>query len=107
MMNAAVKPTRKFRPEPVLRSIFKEAELEHRKVQKMFELLGWGNLPDDLKYLIKDDVKGYIDELEGNYSTHSPHVQRRRESIDFWVNSYRDGICTLQSALDALQTARL
>jgi len=107
MMNTAVKSTRKFRPEPVLRAIFKEAELEHRKIQQVFELLGWSNLPEDLKYVIKDDVRCYIDELEGRYSTNSPLVQRRRESIDFWVNSYQDGICSLQSTLDALQTARL
>jgi len=107
MMNAAVKFPRKFRPEPVLRSIFREAELEHRKIQQMFELLGWDSLPEDLKYAIKDDVRGYIDELEGNYSTHSPLVQRRRESIDFWVNSFQDGICTLQCALDALHVNRL
>lgn len=107
MMNAVVKSPQKFRPEPVLRSIFREAELEHRQIQHMFDLLGWGTLPEDLKYMIKEDVKGYIDELRGNYSTNCPLVQRRRESVDFWVNSYNDGICSLRSALNALKTTRL
>lgn len=107
MMNTAIKTHRPFEPEPVLRSIFREAELEHRQIQQMFKILGWGNLPDDLKYIIKEDVKGYIDELEGRYSTNCPLVQRRRESIDFWVNSYKDEICSLQTALDALKTTHM
>ncbi len=106
-MNAALKTQSPFRPEPVLRSILREAELEHRQIQQMFDLLGWGNLPEEMKYMIKGDVKGYIDELQGNYSTSCPLVQRRRESVDFWVNSYKDGICSLQNALDALKITRL
>lgn len=106
-MNAALKNQRIFRSEPVLRSILREAELEHRQIQQMFDLLGWGNLPEDLKYMIKEDVKGYIEELQGSYSTNCPLVQRRRESVDFWVNSFKDGICSLQIALDALKTTRL
>lgn len=107
MMNTALKTHRHFKPEPVLRSIFREAELEHRQIQEMFDLLGWGDLPEELKYTIKEDVKGYIDELTGCYSTSCPLVHRRRESVDFWVNSYNDNICSLQAALDALKTTRL
>lgn len=107
MMNAALKTPRSFQPEPILRSILREAELEHLQIIQMFDILGWGNLPEEMKYMIKEDVKGYIDELQGNYSTSCPLVQRRRESVDFWVNSYKDGICTLQNALDALKISRL
>lgn len=106
-MNTALKTPQNFRPEPVLRSIFREAELEHRQIQQMFKLLGWEDLPEDLKYTIKDDVKGYIDELTGEYSTNCPLVQRRRESVDFWVNSFNDGICSLESAIGALKTTKL
>ena len=106
-MNTALKTPRNFSPEPVLRSIFREAELEHRQIEQMFDMLGWGELPDDLKYMVKDDVKGYIDELKGEFSTNCPLVQRRRESVDFWVNSFKDGICALETALDALKTTRL
>lgn len=106
-MNTALKTPRKFRPEPVLRSIFKEAELEHRQIQQMFDLLGWGELPEELKFTIKEDVKGYIDELNGEYSTNCPLVQRRRESVDFWVNSFNDDMCSLETALDALKTSGL
>jgi len=107
MMNAALKTPQRFQAEPVLRSIFKEAELEHRSIVQMFNLLGWGDLPDELKFTIKEDVKGYIDELNGDYSTNCPLVQRRRESVDFWVNSYKDGICSLETILSSLKTNRL
>lgn len=107
MMKTALKKSNSFRAEPVLRTIFKEAELEHRQIDQMFQLLGWGDLPAELKYEIKDDVKGYIDELYGRYSTSCPLVQKRRESIDFWVNSYQDGICSLKCAVEALKTSSI
>lgn len=106
-MNAALKTPQRFQAEPVLRSIFREAELEHRTIIQMFNLLGWGDLPDELKFTIKDDVKGYVDELNGEYSTNCPLVQRRRESVDFWVNSFKDNLCSLDTALNALKTTRL
>ena len=106
-MNAALKTPQRFQAEPVLRSIFREAELEHRTIIQMFNLLGWGDLPDELKFTIKDDVKGYVDELNGEYSTNCPLVQRRRESVDFWVNSFKDNLCSLNTALNALKTTRL
>jgi hypothetical protein len=106
-MNAALKTPQRFHAEPVLRSIFREAELEHRTIIQMFNLLGWGDLPDELKFTIKDDVKGYVDELNGEYSTNCPLVQRRRESVDFWVNSFKDNLCSLDTALNALKTTRL
>lgn len=103
MMNAAKKLPVTFNPEPVLRSIFIDAEKEHREVEQMFDLLGWSDLPEKLKFEIKSDVKGYIDELKGSYSTNCPFIQRRRESVDFWVNSFRDGICSLDCAIDSLK----
>lgn len=106
-MNAALKTPQRFQAEPVLRSVFKEAELEHQSIIKMFDLLGWGDLPEELKFTIKEDVKGYIDELTGEYSTNCPLVQRRRESIDFWVNSFNDDLCSLDTALKALKTTCL
>ncbi len=107
MMNAARKLPVKFNPEPVLRSIFIDAENQHREIEQMFILLGWGELPETLKYEIKLDVKGYVDELKGNYSTNCPFIQRRRESVDFWVNSFREGICSLQCAIDSLKSNTL
>lgn len=96
-----------FKTEPILFSIFHKAETEHRQVEQMFLMLGWGHLPGELKLVIEDDVKGYIDELHGSYCTSCPLVQRRRESIDFWINSFLDGVCTLDTAVEALKMKRL
>ena len=106
-MNAARKVKTTPNSEPVLISIFKKAEEEYKKVEQMFSLVGWEGLPDELKVEIEDDVRGYIEELEGRFSTHCPLVQRRRESVDFWVNSYMDGICTLETAVNALKIKKL
>lgn len=93
--------------EPVLRKVLKEAEQEHRELQNMFKLMGWGDLPDALKMEIKDDVSAMVKELRGQYSSCDPHVARRRRSVVHWVQSYCDGICSLQTAIDALHIKSL
>lgn len=107
MAKSAIKSQSVFKAEPILYSIFHKAEVEYRKVDEMFSMLGWGNLPAGLKFIIEEDVKGYVDELLGNYSSNSPFVQKRRESVDFWVSSFMDGVCTLDTAVDALKVKRL
>ena len=93
--------------EPVLHKVLLEAEQEHHKLQEMFKLMGWGNLPDALKIEIKDDVSAMVDELEGNYSSCDPHVARRRQRVTHWVNSYEDGISSLETTIDALRVRKL
>lgn len=93
--------------EPVLRKVLIEAEQEHRELQHMFELMGWSQLPDSLKIEIKDDVASMVAELQGQYSSCDPHVARRRRRVMHWVNSYEDGICSLQTAIEALRVHKL
>ncbi len=106
-MQAAIKKSKVTPQTAVLKSIFHKAEAEYRETEEMFTLLGWGNLPGELKLVIEEDVKGYIDELKGQYCTNSEWVQRRRESVDFWVNSYLDGICNESTAIDSLRIKKL
>lgn len=107
MTNAAKKLNKARQQEPILLTIFQKAEKEYKELEEMFQLIGWGDLPEALKFAIESDVRGYIDELNGRYSTTCAGVQRRRESVDFWVNSYLDGICSLKTALDALRVTKL
>lgn len=93
--------------EPVLRKVLIEAEQEHRELQHMFELMGWNHLPDSLKIEIKDDVSAMAAELQGQYSSCDPNVARRRRRVMHWVNSYEDGICSLETAIDALRVRNL
>ncbi len=109
-MNTAIKTTQKHLDtnlEPVLRKVLKEAEKEHRELQNMFETMGWGDLPDALKMEIKDDVSALVDELKGNYSSCDPYVARRRQRVVYWVENYRNDICSLQTAIDALHIKKL
>lgn len=107
MKNTAIKKRTNRTAEPELLTIFKKAEQEHQKSEEMFKLMGWEGLPAVLKFEIEEDVKGYVDELTGSYSTNCPFVQRRRESVDFWVQSYMNGICSLNTAVESLKVSSL
>ncbi|MGF1670354.1 MAG: hypothetical protein ACFCU6_07900 [Balneolaceae bacterium] len=107
MTNALLKKQYRTFAEPVLRKALAEAESEHRKLQEAFDLLGWGNVPDELKIEIKDDIQAYKDELEGKYSTCDPYVLQRRKSVKFWVDCYLDGICSLNTAIKSLKVKSL
>ncbi|GAA5520364.1 hypothetical protein LQ318_01440 [Aliifodinibius salicampi] len=109
-MNTAIKTSRqqsKVNLEPVLQKVIRQAKREHKELQQMFELMGWGDLPDALKMEIKDDVAAMVDELQGQYSSCDPHVERRRQRVVYWVNSFKDDICSLKTAVDALRIRSL
>ena len=93
--------------EPLLRRVLLEAENEHRQFEDAFRLLGWDQLPENLKLAIRDDVKAYADELTGKYSTCDPYVFRRRKSVAFWVNCYQENICSLDTAVKSLEVKKL
>jgi hypothetical protein len=93
--------------EPVLRKVLQEAEQEHKELQQIFALMGWEDLPDALKMEIKDDVSAMVKELKGHYSSCDPHVARRRERVVYWVDCYRDKVCSLETAIEALKVRSL
>ena len=109
MKTTATSPTdiKTFNIEPVLRKAFIEAEKEHQALQEIFALMGWGDLPDALKMEIKEDVASMVDELKGQYSSCDPYVNKRRQSVTYWVNCYKDGICSLRTAIEALKVRKL
>lgn len=88
---------------PLLKRIKKESKQEFDEMQQAFELMGWGTLPDELKIEIFEDVRFMVQELKGYYSSCDPYVQRRRETVHFWVSSFQDGVCTLEAAIKALK----
>lgn len=69
----------------------------------MLEAMGWTDIPSELKRSVAIDVIGYRDELLGLYATRDPHVMARRRSVYWWVEAYRCGTCSLETALDALK----
>ena len=47
---------------PLLLRIKKESKQEFVEMQEAFELMGWGELPDELKIEIYDDVRFMVQE---------------------------------------------
>jgi hypothetical protein len=68
----------------------------------VFSLFGWTDLPDALRSVIRSDMEAYRDELLGLYSTCDAGVRNRRKSVSYWIRAYRDGICSEQTAINAL-----
>ncbi len=96
-----------FQVEPVLQKALIEGRREHTELQEVFKLMGWGSLPDKLKIVIRADVAAMADELRGHYSSCDPFVKKRRERVTYWVSCYSDGICSLETAVDALKVQKL
>lgn len=92
---------------PLLNRIKKESREEYVDMQQAFDLLGWGELPDELKIEIYNDVRFMVQELKGHFSSCDPYVHRRRDSIHFWISSFQDDICTLEAAVKALKVKAL
>ncbi len=92
---------------PILKRIRTESRKEYQEMQQAFDLLGWGNLPDELKIEVYGDVKFMVEELKGRFSTCDPFVKRRRETVHYWVSCFQDGICSLQTAINALKVKTL
>ncbi len=92
---------------PLLKRIKKESAEEYVEMQQTFNLMGWGKLPDELKMEIYDDVRYMVQELKGMYSSCDPNVERRRNTVNFWVSSFQDGICTLDAAIRGVKIKAL
>ncbi len=91
-----------YDPTPVLEKAYKEAKQTDQKLHEMFELLGWGLLPLELKYAIRADVQGIVDELKGRYASCDPFVQKRRKRVLYWVDCYMNGVCSAETATEML-----
>lgn len=92
---------------PLLKRIKKESADEYNEMQQAFDLMGWGELPDELKIEIYNDVRFMVEELKGRFSSCDAYVQLRRDTVHFWVSSFQDDICTLEAAVNALKIKSL
>lgn len=92
---------------PLLKRIKKESADEYQGIQQTFSLMGWEKLPDELKIEIYNDVKFMVQELKGMYSSCDPYVERRRNTVHFWVSAFQDGICTIDTAIKGVKIKAL
>jgi hypothetical protein len=92
---------------PLLQRIKKESAEEYAEMQDAFDLLGWAKLPDEIKIEIYEDVRFMVKELKGLFSSCDPYIQRRRDTVHFWVQSFLDKIATKEAAIKALKVKML
>lgn len=83
------------------------AGAEQKALSQLLNALGWQAIHPMVLMEVVDDLNGYLLELLGEYSTICPFTRRRRERVDYWVSASLDGICTPETARDALRINRI
>lgn len=78
-----------------------------KESRDILEWMGWSGIPDPMKLVIAIDLIGFRDELNGLYSTRDPHVLARRRSVNYWVNQYLNGTCSIETAVQSLKVMNL
>lgn len=103
-MESAIKLyNREEMAQPVLRKVELEVQQEDEQLNQVYAAMGWNDLPYRLKFLIAPDIVGYFDELTGKYATCDPFVQARRQRVLYWIDTFRKGLCSLDTIMDALK----
>lgn len=102
-MESALKLRDREVQQPVLRKVDLDKEFEDEALNQIYAAMGWSDLPYRLKFQIAPDIVGYYDELTGRYATCDPFVMARRSRVLYWIDSFRNGLCTLETVLDALK----
>lgn len=83
-------------------SVLRDVSQRSQDVEQVLNLLGWSLLPNQVIIEILDDLSSYAEELKGGFSTICPYVQQRRKRVVYWVESLMNGICTAETAAQAL-----
>lgn len=68
---------------------------------EMYHLLGWGNLSQAFKDLVEPDIHDYISTMLNEEPILAAQEQRRRRIV-YWIDAFRNGMCSEQTALSAL-----
>ncbi len=70
----------------------------------VLELLGWDDLPGVLLEVISDELESYEEQIREGYCVMDQDVLARRHRIRYWINAYRDGICSLADTIERIQS---
>lgn len=68
---------------------------------ELYHLLGWGDLTPALKVLVEPDIHDYVSTIINEELVVAAQEQRRKRII-YWIDAFRSGMCTEQTALAAL-----
>jgi hypothetical protein len=69
---------------------------------EMFHSLGWSDLKPQMKAIIESDIHDYVRTLMDGEPINAAKEQRRRQIL-YWIEAFRSGLCTEQTAIDALR----
>jgi len=69
---------------------------------EMFHSLGWSDLKPRIKAIIEPDIHEYVRTLLDGEPINSAKEQRRRQIL-YWIEAFRSGMCSEETALDALR----
>lgn len=68
---------------------------------ELYHLLGWGDLTPALMVLVEPDIHDYVSTIINEELVVAAQEQRRKRII-YWIDAFRSGMCTEQTALAAL-----
>lgn len=68
---------------------------------EMYHLLGWGDLSPNLKKLVEPDIHDYVSTMLNDEPVVAAQEQRRRRIV-YWIDAFRTGLCSEQTAITAL-----
>ena len=103
-MNAAIALKNSNRPKIENRKASRLApvKLPAGKRAELLKLLGWDKLPESLLQVVEKDLEVFEKEINDNFSTIDHSIRRRRSRVQYWLNNYRNGTCSLETARIAL-----
>ena len=68
---------------------------------ELYHLLGWDALSPAMKQLVEPDIHDYVASIINEEPIVAAQEQRRRRIV-YWIEAYRTGMCTEQTAMSAL-----
>jgi hypothetical protein len=68
---------------------------------ELYHLLGWGELSPAFKVLVEPDIHDYVSTIINGEVVVAAQEQRRRRIV-YWIDAFRSGMCSEQTALAAL-----
>jgi len=102
-MNTTISYQTEKQTEQTLNNVDKVFRKESQEFKDMLTLLGWQNLPDKLLAEIVLDIADMKKELQLRYCSTDNAKDLRRRQVHYWVESYRQGTCSLETAVNALK----
>ena len=90
------KPLRKVEPA--------NYETASAREPSLLSLLGWSDLPDALADAVSWELERYEEQIRDGFCFVDKDVLKKRDTICFWVNAYRDGMCNLTEAVSRIES---